>query len=62
MALKRDASFSFSCTTVVQAARDRGNCSSYRSKFITSPVRVPGFFIIPKIYHVIYAVTLSFCV
>lgn len=39
-----------------QAASDRGNC---RSEFITSPVRVPGFFIIPKIYQVIYAVTLS---
>lgn len=48
--------------TGVQAASDRGNCSSYRSEFITSPVRVPGFFIIPKIYHVIYAVTLSWCV
>lgn len=45
--------------TGVQAAGDRGNC---RSEFITSPVRVPGFFIIPKIYHVIYAVTLSWYV
>lgn len=45
--------------TGVQAASDRGNC---RSEFITSPVRVPGFFIIPKIYHVIYAVTLSWYV
>lgn len=45
--------------TGVQAASDRGNC---RSEFITSPVRVPGFFIIPKIYQVIYAVTLSWYV
>lgn len=60
MALKLDASFLFlQHNTGVQAASDRGNC---KSEFITSPVRVPRFFIIPKIYQVIYAVTLSWYV